>query len=400
MARKGTIEGMRVLAASRGGWCLSKIYCGSGSKLIWKCRLGHEWLAVPESIAQGRWCPNCSSSLRERICRNFLETFFHAPFPKVRPLWLKNWKGNRMELDGYLEERNIAFEHHGQQHYKFSRMLSLNRNLEEQKRADKLKRKICKERKIILLEIAYKVPKEDLGEHIVNLCKKKGIYLNISKEKLSLNLAKINSFSNLKKMQDKAISRGGKCLSQKYVDSQSKLKWMCKSGHTWIAVPSSINAGTWCLICSGSKKKTMKEMQDFAKGKGGKCISKKYINMRSKLRWQCSKLHTWEAKPNHIFSKHWCPVCANVKKGSFRKLNLEEMVELARKKGGLCLSKTYKGVGKKLVWQCNSGHKWKAVPGQIKYQNQWCPDCYNLRRLSSQKLITNSKARRGIRTPE
>lgn len=41
-------------------------------------------------------------------------------------------------------------------------------------------------------------------------------------------------------MQKIAESKGGKCLSEKYVINNSKLKWQCKEGQIWDAVPDSI----------------------------------------------------------------------------------------------------------------------------------------------------------------
>ena len=54
-----TIENLKFIARSRGGDCLSDTYLGDKQKLIWKCAIGHVWDAVPTSIKQGRWCPDC-----------------------------------------------------------------------------------------------------------------------------------------------------------------------------------------------------------------------------------------------------------------------------------------------------------------------------------------------------
>ena len=43
---------------------------------------------------------------------------FGAKFPKLRPDWLVGPNGKRLELDGYCKEFCLAFEHHGEQHYK------------------------------------------------------------------------------------------------------------------------------------------------------------------------------------------------------------------------------------------------------------------------------------------
>ncbi len=56
-------------------------------------------------------------------------------------------------------------------------------------------------------------------------------------------------------MQEIAKSRGGKCLSTKYVNSKTKLYWECSEGHRWSARPSDIKAGKWCRVCSYAKRK-------------------------------------------------------------------------------------------------------------------------------------------------
>ncbi len=56
---KPTIEDMRRLAEDRGGLCLSTTYDSARTKMHWRCSEGHEWLAVPNSIKDGRWCRKC-----------------------------------------------------------------------------------------------------------------------------------------------------------------------------------------------------------------------------------------------------------------------------------------------------------------------------------------------------
>ena len=45
-------------------------------------------------------------------------------------------------------------------------------------------------------------------------------------------------------------------------------------------------------------------------------------------------------------------------------LTIEEMHEIARSRGGTCLSETY--VSSKLRWRCAQGHEWEATPNNVK----------------------------------
>ena len=59
-------------------------------------------------------------------------------------------------------------------------------------------------------------------------------------------------------------------------------------------------------------------------------------------------------------------------------ITIADMQELARRKGGKCLSEKYITGKLKLVWECEKGHRWEAVPAQIK-QGRWCPFCARVR---------------------
>jgi hypothetical protein len=116
------------------------------------------------------------------------------------------------------------------------------------------------------------------------------------------------------------------------------------------------------------------EMQHIATQKNGLCLSRKYKDQKTKLVWQCEAGHRWESSPNSVVHLNaWCPVCAGN-----RKLTINEARELARSKGGKCLSAEYHNTKKKMLWECKKGHHWFASTFSIKTRNSWCPECYKL----------------------
>src|SRR3989344_90201 len=175
---------------------------------------------------------------------------------------------------------------------------------------------------------------------------------------------------SIQDMQEIATRRGGRCLSSKYVNAHYKLSWICKEKHIGIAEPNNIIRGHWCPTCAGQTKLTIQEMQKIAAKHGGYCLSKKYINAHTKLKWQCDKGHIWEAEPTGI--KHgdvWCKICSGLAPLTIQKMHL-----IAAKKGGRCLSKKYINSKTKLRWRCANGHEWEAIPHHIN-RNHWCPVC-------------------------
>jgi hypothetical protein len=118
------------------------------------------------------------------------------------------------------------------------------------------------------------------------------------------------------------MAKGGRCLSNKYINNATKLRWECKKGHIWIAKSGNIKNGKWCPKCSyeyraGLRRGNIQDMQKIAESRGGKCLSEKYTNVDNKLKWQCNKGHIWEAIPSSIKRGSWCPRCSknNINKG-------------------------------------------------------------------------------------
>jgi hypothetical protein len=113
-----------------------------------------------------------------------------------------------------------------------------------------------------------------------------------------------------------ANERNGECLSANYVSMHTKLKWRCEKGHEWMATPSSVKRGSWCPYCSGNVKLTLEELKALAKDRDGQCLSKEYVNNRTKLRWKCREGHEWAATPAHVKNGTWCPICAKNSRNS------------------------------------------------------------------------------------
>lgn len=198
MVKKLTISDCQKIAQKKGGKCVSTHYLGVKSKLEWECSFGHRWLATLDNIKQGAWCHQCGGS---------------------KPL-------------------------------------------------------------------------------------------------------------TIEEMQNIALERGGKCLSKVYANSSTKLEWECVNGHRWFSSPNNIRAGSWCHECGGSKKLSIKDMQKIASERNGKCLSKEYINIQTKLEWECSNGHRWFASPRSIKNKgYWCPECNFYHKEQMCRVTFEQIFE-------------------------------------------------------------------------
>lgn len=182
---------------------------------------------------------------------------------------------------------------------------------------------------------------------------------------------------------DLARQKGGLCVSYQYVNNKTKMMWECQYGHIWDTTYDSIKSGGWCPQCV---KKSLEDCQDLARQKGGICVSSEYVNNKTKMRWECEYGHQWTATYNDIRKGSWCPTC--------RKKTLEHCIDLARHKGGLCVSSKYVNNSTKMYWQCKYGHEWDATFASIN-RGQWCPYCAGLAKKSLQHCIDVAVSRNG-----
>ena len=197
----------------------------------------------------------------------------------------------------------------------------------------------------------------------------------------------------IEELQVIAKDRGGECLSPKIVNARTNLKWRCAEGHTWLATPSSVKNGTWCLICSGKAPLTIEELQVIAQKRGGECLSPKIVNARTNLKWRCAEGHTWLATPSSVKNGTWCLICSG--KAPF---TIEELQVIAQKRGGECLSKKY-SYNKNLQWKCTEGHTWLATAKSVR-SGRWCKICQNKLGGEKQRLKRDEFLSRALATHE
>src|SRR5690606_11363063 len=121
------------------------------------------------------------------------------------------------------------------------------------------------------------------------------------------------------RMRELAQQRGGACLSATYEGAQVKLQWRCRAGHGWEATPADVVKGHWCPTCGnrGTRPRlTIGDRKATAEMRGGACLSETYVNSKTKLRWQCASGHEWNALPSRVRQGTWCPFCAYLVRGT------------------------------------------------------------------------------------
>lgn len=108
-------------------------------------------------------------------CKRVLRKIFNRPFDKARPNFLNNpVTGGQfnLELDCYEPELKLAVEYNGIQHYQYNKFFHRNKeHFLNQKYRDDMKKRICKEYGIFLIEVPYTVKIHDIEDFLIEKIK-------------------------------------------------------------------------------------------------------------------------------------------------------------------------------------------------------------------------------------
>lgn len=112
----------------------------------------------------------------ELECRRVLESIFNKSFAKSRPDFLRNPVTgglHNLELDCFNRELQLAVEYNGAQHYKYIPFFHKNKEaFRNQGYRDFMKRSMCRENNINLIEVPYTVKTKDIHDYLVKELKK------------------------------------------------------------------------------------------------------------------------------------------------------------------------------------------------------------------------------------
>ena len=302
-------------SASLGGECLAKNYDNSSTKVLWRCKHGHQWLATPHAVLRksGSWCPDCAKDDQK--------------------LGLSRLQSHARSLGGQC----LAASYNNSK-TKVSWRCKFGHEWQATTASVLSKHSWCPE----CFRESMRGPRGPRGK------------------------------LDLQALRAHASALGGACLAGKYQNSKEKLSWQCKHGHTWNASTNSVVHGrTWCPQCSPTAPLGLKALQDHAAALGGLCLADKYTNSHSKVVWRCRHGHEWQAKPSNVVGGGtWCPQCSNK-----APLQLARLRAHAAAFRGHCLTARYLNVRQKQIWRCKDGHTWMATAGNVLHGGSWCPQC-------------------------
>ena len=172
--------------------------------------------------------------------------------------------------------------------------------------------------------------------------------------------------------------------------SHRKAWWRCEKGHEWEAAIYMRASGRGCPYCAGKRacpgeNDLASQYPDIAAQwhptKNGDVTPDQVLTGSHRMAWWiCDHGHEWQAIVKSRTRGTGCPVCAN------RKLLVGENdlatthPSLAKqwhptKNGTLTPKDLIAGTRKKVWWQCEKGHEWRATVASRANNGVGCPVC-------------------------
>ncbi|MEQ5841033.1 hypothetical protein N0A02_16530 [Paraburkholderia acidicola] len=120
----------------------------------------------------------------------------------------------------------------------------------------------------------------------------------------------------LARLQAAAAAHGGVCLEDACTKLQAKYRFRCAKGHEWLGWGHLVLVGKWCRLCANERqRRTIEDLQEAARRRGGQCLSTQYLGYTDKLTWMCEFGHVWQATSRTVQNRgNWCPHCARLRR--------------------------------------------------------------------------------------
>ena len=317
-----TLKELEEIVESRGGRLISNEYKGVDATYVMECSLGHQFRNMFKKIESGQWCPTCSKGkISEEISRTTFEQIFGAPFYKERPDWLRNSRGRQMELDGANLALGVAFEYQGAQHFSIAtHYIKTDEALVQRKLDDEMKIQLCTKHGIHLVILTNEMDRADYPREILRQLQISGFDTHGFDFNLEIDMAK-------------AYVRQDRLIDLKNLMAAKKITLI---SNAWMGVNAKYELR--CEVCK----------TDFI-AKGSSFFNRRRVS--------------------------GCDICNRSAQGEKHKLSIDSLHEFASKFGGELLSDSY--VQRRWIykWKCFDGHEFEGNFNNMVFRNQFCPEC-------------------------
>ena len=121
-----------------------------------------------------------------------------------------------------------------------------------------------------------------------------------------------NRSVNIEYIRSVFEQEGYTLLSTKYINNGTKLDYVCPNGHTHSITWAHWNTSkARCPYCAGNVKYTIEDVRSVLDSYNYVLLSDNYVSSKSKVKYICDNGHINESQFYTLKSGHKCPHCAN-----------------------------------------------------------------------------------------
>lgn len=332
---------------------------GTGKKVWWVCRYGHEWeAAVNPRTKKGVGCPECFKRTNTSFSEQSIFYYLQKIFPNVKNRKKVHINGEIFEADIYIEHLNIAIEYDGARTHngKFDKDLRKRRAFQNAGiriiniREGELPALTKNNKDELIIEEGRRITDENRTHmikklmHLLNT--NYSCEINVAKDRTQILemyhrvRAKNNILQKAPGIAEQWHPKKNGKLKPEYFPSGSteKVWWLGKCGHTWeAAIYTRTKAGYGCPYCRNlyvnetnsleSLEPAILKFWDFNKNdEEGMHPSRIVPSSPKEVWWKCSKGHSFKSGVRvRLASKHeGCPYCIG------RKVSIENSLGIKR----------------------------------------------------------------------
>lgn len=388
---------------------------GSGKKVWWLCKYGHEWeAAINPRTKKGVGCPECFKRTNTSFSEQSILYYFQKIFPKIENRKRIQINEETFEADIYIEDLNVAVEYDGARTHKNKFDKDLKKRMSFQNvgiriinvREGELPSLTENHRDELIIEEGRRINDKNRTQMIKKLMDLLNINysfeIDVAKDRVQIleMYHRVRAKNNiLQKAPEIAAqwhpTKNGNLKPEYFpFGSKEKVWWLGKCGHEWAsAIYTRTKVGNGCPYCRNlyvnetnsleSLNPEMLKFWDFDKNNADEIYPSLVVPSSPKeVWWRCSNEHSFKSGIRvRLASKHEsCPYCIG------RKVSIEN--SLGTKCPGVFqywdLEKNektpYEFTAKSesnVFWKCKKcNHTWQERIDYIEKRKSYkCPNC-------------------------
>lgn len=303
-------------------------YKGSREKVKCRCNCGHEWEPIACSLTSGRGCPKCGlikiATKRRKSHEAFVEEVGNVN-PNVIVIGKYTNMHAKVECECQFGHRWFPFAMDVARGEGCPQCGLISRVSKRTKSHEQFVEEVRNINPDITVVGTYK----NSHTKIEFRCKEGHKWITTPDSVLSgcncLTCANIQSSLRQRKSQEQFVEEVRNLhpditVVGEYVNSNTKIEFMCSKGHVWKSAPSNLLSGCSCPFCKGEKISALKfKTHEQFLGEVLELgidvtVLGTYHSAREHILCRCNKCnHEWMITPNNLLRGFGCPKCKKSK---------------------------------------------------------------------------------------